>query len=495
MKHSSPAKSRSESRCEIDPEPFARAYPFVVLLLGVLAAWLGSSFATAAERSPPARGPSLSLDQYLFQVESGNTEVTAAKMASEGAGLRVSEAKIRYLPVLDARAEWLTDKRQSAFLSYNRFVNNSFEVGVAQLTPWGLSGRLSYNLTQTGYEGLGRPLYYYGSPRIELSLDLWRNLFGSETRAQHDAVEAGALSAKYSQSYQAKISRAAAENSYIQLAAARELDEVNRDSFERAKDIYGWNQRRSRLNLGEDSDLFQAEANLESLRLSVASSADALRSASRSFNRARGIDSDEVTENLELPDPKSVKTPERAQVRDDVRASREQQRALGANARIGAEKNKPGLQVYGTYARNSQEEDKNRAVTRSFDAEQPTKAIGVRLSVPLAMGSSSDARAGYTMEAVAAETMAERKIFDQEVEWKDLVQKLSDAKARLAVAEKLADIQRRKALNERSRLKRGRTTTYQSLIFETDYNQAEYRRIQTQSEVLSLLAQMKTFGG
>jgi hypothetical protein len=109
--------------------------------------------------------------------------------------------------------------------------------------------------------------------------------------------------------------------------------------------------------------------------------------------------------------------------------------------------------------------------------------------------SSSDVRSGYTKENIAAEIRSERKLFDQEVEWKDLVQKLTEAKARLSVAEKLSDIQRKKALNERARLKRGRTTTYQSLIFETDYNQAEYRRIQTQSEVLILLAQMKTFGG
>lgn len=480
------------------PRSNARDSIFGLMALGILSAAFGSSLALGAESSPQAgrtTGPALSLDGYLGQVETGNGEVTAAKLSSEGAGLRASEATLLYSPVLDAQAQWMHDKRQSAFLSYDRFVNNSFEVGVAQLTPWGLRGRLSYNLTQTGYVGLGRPLYYYGSPRLELSLDLWRNLVGSETRAQHGAVEAGALSAKFAQSYQAKIARASAENSYIQLAAARDLDAVNRDSFERAKDIYGWNQRRSKLNLGEDSDLYQAEANLESLRLSVAASGDAVRSASRAFNRARGIDSDEVAEKLELPDPKTAKTPERAQIRDDVRASLENQRALGATSRMGAEKNKPTLQLYGTYALNSQEEDRARAMSRSFDPDQPTKAIGVRLSVPLAVGASSDARSGYTKESAAAETMAERKLFDQEVEWKDLVHKLAEAKARLAVAEKLAGIQKRKAVNERSRLKRGRTTTYQSLIFETDFNQAEYRRIQTQSEVLSLLAQMKTFGG
>ncbi|RYZ80227.1 MAG: hypothetical protein EOP06_25730 [Proteobacteria bacterium] len=61
--------------------------------------------------------------------------------------------------------------------------------------------------------------------------------------------------------------------------------------------------------------------------------------------------------------------------------------------------------------------------------------------------------------------------------------------------EKLATIQQKKALNERKRLTRGRTTTYQSLIFETDYNSAESQRIQAQSEVLLIMARMRTFGG
>lgn len=474
------------SKYEIDSARFTPTPPIALLLLAA-AACFGASNATA--------GSSLSLDQYLSEVETGNVEVTAAKAASEGAGLRVGEASLIYSPTLDAQAQWVRDKRQSPFLTYDRFVNDTFEIGVSQTTPWGLHGRLSYNLTQTGYVGLGRPIYYYGSPKIELALDLWRNFFGAEVRGQHDAAEASALAAKFGQSYVAKISRAGAENAYIQLAAARELDRVNRDSFERAKEIYEWNQRRARLNLSEDSDLYQAQANLESMRLSVEASADALRSASRAFNQARGIDSDDVPESLVLPDPKAAKTPERAEIRDDVRAAREQQRAAGANARIGREKNKPSLQLYGQYARNSQQLDKGDAIDRSFAPNEPTTAIGVRFSMPLAVLASSDARAGYAKEAAAADALAERKLFDQEIEWKDLVQKLSEAKARLAVAEKLADIQKRKALNERNRLKRGRTTTYQSLMFETDYNQAEYRRIQTQSEVLSLLAQMKTFGG
>jgi outer membrane protein TolC len=490
------AKSTSSGPC--NPEPFARAYPFLIFLLAVIAAVLGSGLSTAAETA----GPGLSLEQYLGQASSGNQTGSAAMSASEGAGLRLSEARLLYSPVFDATAEWVRDKRQSPFLKYDQSVNDVFEAGISEMTPWGLRGRVSYNLTHTGYEGLvfgvggsSPPVYYYGSPRIELTLDLWRNLFGAESRAQHEMIEASALSAKFGQSYQAKVSRAAAESAYIRLAAARELDQVNHDSFDHAKEISDWNARRSKLNLNEDSDLYQAQASLESARLLVAAGSDGLRTASRAFNLARGVDSDTVTETLALPDPKSAKVPERAGIRDDVRAAQEQQRIASANAQMGMEKNRPTLQLFGAYARNSQQIERSEAITRSFDANEPTKIIGVRFTMPLALGDSADARAGYGKERVAAEKLLDQKTFDQEVEWKDLVQKLADAKGRLEIAEKLAGIQKKKALNERNRLKKGRTTTYQSLIFENDYNQAEYQRIQTQSEVLTLLAQMRTYGG
>jgi outer membrane protein TolC len=55
-------------------------------------------------------------------------------------------------------------------------------------------------------------------------------------------------------------------------------------------------------------------------------------------------------------------------------------------------------------------------------------------------------------------------------------------------------IQKKKVENERSRLKRGRSTTYQTLTFSQDYNSSEASRIQAQTQVLSILARMKTFG-
>jgi hypothetical protein len=55
-------------------------------------------------------------------------------------------------------------------------------------------------------------------------------------------------------------------------------------------------------------------------------------------------------------------------------------------------------------------------------------------------------------------------------------------------------IQKQKSQNEQKRLSLGKTTTYQTLLFEQDYNQASAGRIQTEAEILELIARLKLLG-
>ena len=75
----------------------------------------------------------------------------------------------------------------------------------------------------------------------------------------------------------------------------------------------------------------------------------------------------------------------------------------------------------------------------------------------------------------------------------DLLTKFADAKVKLELAEKISDAQRTKASNERNRLNNGRTTTFQVLSFEVDNASAEILRIQTETDLLNIYAQLKIF--
>ena len=100
---------------------------------------------------------------------------------------------------------------------------------------------------------------------------------------------------------------------------------------------------------------------------------------------------------------------------------------------------------------------------------------------------------GYKKEQIAAEYNYQRKVFDQDREWNDLLTKFQDAKVRLDLVEKIAEAQKIKTTNERNRLNNGRTTTFQVLSFELDLAAADVQRIQTETDLLNIYAQLKIF--
>jgi len=168
--------------------------------------------------------------------------------------------------------------------------------------------------------------------------------------------------------------------------------------------------------------------------------------------------------------------------------------AAKASAIVSRERNQPMLEIFGTYAFNSRESTKDDALSEGWNGDLPTKMIGLKFSSPLNFGAMGDVQEGYAKQAKAAELQYNRKKFLQEQEWRDLVLKLNETKARLAAIESLEKAQRVKLDFERQRQDRGRTTLFQVLTFETDYLASQNQRIRTLAELLQLVAQMKLYG-
>ncbi len=453
---------------------------------------------------PFASAATLSLDGYLSQVENQSQELGAAKQTAEGATLVSGEASLMYVPHLVASTQWYATHFTNATFpsAYKSLETDSYTFGFQEQTPFGLNANLSYLLSRNAYLGgidvtsgtLTDRKFWEGTPKLDLSLSLWRNFFGSETKATETLTKSSALANEYSSRYQVKATRAQAESAYVRLVSAQQLVRLYEDSVSHAKDILNWNNRRTARNLGESSDVLQAQANLEAQNLALQSSQDETRTSAREFNRLRNVDSDVVEETLELPSISNIQAPARAELRDDVRAAQEASRVAAAQAKLGLERNQPTLEAFGSFALNQRQSTASQTFSNSFELGQQTTAWGFRFNMPLAFGTEADVRKGYSLEQSAAESLVAQKLFNQEVEWKDLSQQLLEAQKRYEIAERLAKIQKKKVENERVRLKEGRTTTYQTLIFNIDFNTAEVARIQAQSNVLNLLARMKTFG-
>jgi outer membrane protein TolC len=135
------------------------------------------------------------------------------------------------------------------------------------------------------------------------------------------------------------------------------------------------------------------------------------------------------------------------------------------------------------------------SMTESIGTNNPNYTVGLRVNIPLEQGIAAKAREGYRVQAQSQDIAFRRRAYESEREWLDLERKFSEGKYRLTLATKLEDAQRAKLDLEKKRLTRGRTTTYQVILFEEDFANAQLNRIRMQADVLGVYSQMKAFGG
>ena len=445
----------------------------------------------------------LSLQDYLKQVEEKHQGVTAGKMVVEATEERKDESKLVFRPSVFAQGQMLIDKKPVSNVStQGDKTNNEFvTAGIMQQFDFGLKGQLSYNLSHTEIHNASpnmvpNPDFNEGIARLELSQSLWRNLGGGESKAQAALIESQAKASKFGESFKIKSILANAESVYWSLSQMKKLVKVQTDNLNRAQRLVSWNQRRSNTGLGDRSDTLQAQANLKLREFELKRTLQDQITLQRTFNSLRGENTEVMNDTLDVVEAKSLLSltpPAKTEMRDDVKAALEQQKLAIANSTLAMERNKPTFEVYGSHALNGRDRDRGEAIGNSLTNDQPTTAIGVRFSAPLDFSTTSAAISSYKKEQIAADMNYQRKVFDQDREWNDLLTKFEDAKTKLTLVEQIAEAQKSKSVYENNRLNNGRTTTFQVLNFENDYATSEALRIQTETDLLNIYSQMKIF--
>ncbi len=462
-----------------------------------------AALSPAAKAEEKKASEVLTVQDFLRQAREGHQGYRASVEASQGSRLTAREADLFFSPALIAEARSGSDSRETQNPTFqgSKSRNNALSLGVRQQFSFGLQAQLTYNygfFEVTGANPAFLPLSSWSEGRLalELTQPLWRNGFGREVRAQLEMAEANALAASFNNSFAGKMLMAEAESAYWRLVLARESVRVSRDTLERQGKLKEWSAGRVKLQLADRSDLLQSDVAVDARRLELRAAEDEERAAARAFNSARGRDSDDVPEKLQALDGAEmdkIAAPARSQFREDVLAAEQQSRLGEASARAGREKNLPQVDLFGTVATTGRDATVGGATAESFTATRPVLGIGVRATVPLNFGATSDAREGYAHNKASAVYAFERKRFEQERDWNNLVRRLEESKTRLKLARALEGSQRDKLVYERDRQRRGRSTTFQVLQFEQDYASAQLNHIRVQAEVLSILIQMKTF--
>lgn len=452
-----------------------------------------------------ASAQDLSLSSYVDQVKSQDDDYVAAQKQEQAETALAREGRILLSPNLFANASHTDDSKPSLLFDYDKQITTNYQLGFSQQTSFGVSGRLYYNWLDQQYRNMsfgGTPPLTItgeqGSPTLELTIPIWRNLFGRETMGNIDQNDAGTAARKFTDSFKLKTTLQSAESAYWALSLARETVKVQKDALERAVQLNKWNSTKADSGLADRADVLQTQAAVEGRRLDLKSAQDDEQNAARAFNSLRGRDSSAVDEKLAPMSTdrlSGLAIPARAELRDDTRAALEQKRANVAGAQTSLEKYKPTLEIFGTAAlNNATPTDTGNAFNNSWDTNKPTDTIGIRFNAPLDLGLINDAKQGWSAKLKASEIEYQRRLFDQEQQWNGLKDKFQQAKDRLTIYDQLEKTQKTKLEYERVRRQRGRTTTQQVLLFEQDYEQAQLGRIKTMSDILQLLAQMKTYG-
>ncbi|NUM88003.1 MAG: TolC family protein [Bdellovibrionales bacterium] len=453
--------------------------------------------------SPPARTSPLTLSAYMEQVNANHKGIHSARAFARGSELRSETPDLLFAPYLFGEAGAMADKRETANPSFQGTRTDAvqWQVGLKQRTPLGLSATVGWAQSHTMIHEA--PLiaptdFWVSSPFVEFSFPLWRNLLGAEWRAQRSGLAAADLAGKHAENFRAASLEAEAETAYWRLSLARESMGLQTEILTRAQRLVDWAERRAKLQLGDESDLLQALSVREVRRMDLKSMESDLLSAARGFNAARGLDSERVREVLSPVSAQTLLTmalPERKGPRLDTLAAAQQLAASHAKARTQREELKPSLDFFGSYSWNGRDGSRSSAWNEAQKSRNSYSAVGLRFTSPLFFGTLADGRRGAREQAASAELAWERKKFEEARDWSDLVTRVEQARFRLEHALRIERAQEKKYDNEQRRLLRGRTTTYQTLVFEQDYTQSQLLRLKTEGELLQLISQMKLFRG
>ncbi len=442
----------------------------------------------------------MTLDNYMNQVRKSDPSYQSSQLMKEGAQLTEQGADLMTGLNLYSTLSSLSDGRPTVNLAAqgDKTVSNGFAVGLKQQSSIGASWALSQNFSYTkiSNSALTTPEYYDSYPKLDVSIPLWRNLLGSETKATQ--LQAESL---------LKLQKINADMSYIQkeseikeaffnLATQQKNYEIQKDSLGRAEKILTWAESRVSRNLSDKSDMYQTQALTSARRIELMNADVKLKEAARLFNSYLGKSSDEVKEQLVVDeiDLKQLKLQkEKQKSRIDLLLQKENLLSQQTNFQAQREKNKPNLDLSISYLKQGRDTTLSNAQANTFKDNKDYLLVGLSFSMPLDVGTNSDAKEGYAKLA-ESQVLAEKvRARNEGLEWMKAVDQAEMLGQQLKIVRDLEVIQKNKADLERSKYNNGRSTTYQVLTFEQDYVNARNQRINLELQLRKFINSLELY--
>jgi outer membrane protein TolC len=450
----------------------------------------------------------LSLESYLDQVRQGNRGYKAQEATDTALKLAILEPNTMLSPRLDANVNYLDDSSES---------NSPFNALRVTATNWdaALSEQFEYTGTHLslGYKGGESSIAYPGSlvaafgglspgfsnPSyfdsngyyVSITQPLWKDFGARAYEVARAKAEAGYGSARFMNRYGAASSLFEAESSYIQLSTARQIAQLLQESLERNQKILEWTQDKYNDNLVDKVDVLQVQAALQQVQMGIVDTQQQLHMAQQKFNALRGLSPNaEVSEELEaFSVPKAL--PSRAGERLDVQAAGKDVEGKEALAEEVRERYRPDLSVFGTATTSGQDP----TWSGSLKPDHPTYVVGLKLSTLLDLPLYFKVVQGAEIAAGQGKDDLAQKRLRADEDWADLKVQWEALQNSLNLAAALEAVQKEKAEREKKRYQDGRTTNFQVLRFDEDYNQARINTLRLTAQAGVLAAQADFYNG
>jgi outer membrane protein TolC len=439
----------------------------------------------------------LELDQYTATVMQENGFAKAAEQQIEGARALLKQADLLYSPTLSAEIEGLKDQSAPPFgVTYNEILRRHLNTQIESELPAGFKTKVFSAIAGTymqhsQFDTQSLAFKTWDTQvGAELSVSLWRNLWGAAVKAQYALKK----------NEQERVSRQArgdqldlkihAQTAYWGLAFARAKVAIHEQYTARAQDLYQSSYQRAQLNLTDQSSLNQAQAALEAARFELQAAKDEEARAARVFNQLRTISLPVVSERLAevnwaLIEQFSVPQ-ERPGVRVDVHVADADRQWKQASADAVYQHYTPVVDLYAQYISSSRDQKNPSVVEKQYKDWRGSPSVGARVSVPLDVFGARSVRAGAQSLRLAAEHQYHQKILDQDQDWAQLYRCLNEAKNRLKLTKRVIAAEEKKVLDERKFLKQGRSTLFQVIQFEQQLLAAKLKRLEIGWSMITL---------
>ena len=440
----------------------------------------------------------LTLDDFLGQVKSQGNGYRSASQAVEGLGKQKVQTDLAYSPQVVAHGSRTDDRSQQSMpeLYGDRNMMDNYGVGLVKKWKYGLTTALDYGWTRSQVDGssyVSNAPAYSVSPSASVTLPLWRDFLGRQTRAQMDKIRFEIESAEYGSAQQREAFLYQARNAYWGLQLARDEVEIRQDTLARAVTIVAWAERRVRMRLADNSEAIQARAAKRVRDLELEQAMENERSARIALNLLRGVESEDVPETLDILGVQAAgltfQWPEAAPKRWDVMSAEakiKSDKAAWMDAKANAW---PDFNLYATYSANGLDGAYDDAYQTSTKALYPKTIVGGSIVIPLDVFTAKKAADGYALNYQSSKSLYEDKILASRQDWAQLKKRLDDVNRRLELALEIEKIQKEKAEEERRQLNLGRTTQFQVQSYETDYALSRLQRLSITAQKLAIWAE------